>query len=367
MVSRSARIPPQPAHILTCDLQNQPRVSTRSRIPQAGTLREMNSATTNSRSGILPPGSIANKTLSRMSAAQELPSTLSKSSADTNLRQASRPKTAGPYDQKKSASTSRPTTPGSKMHGRNNSYASSTMSRVGSTTTRPTPGSYTASVGSGTRPASGLSRPNSALGLRKPQASSIQRPATSLDTHVEDGGPSVLPQKRKGTQFLSLDRVPSCPVGLPDSDSGLLLKDSLGTRTVPSEDTCHGFFASPDPPSQKCPAKSNAVAAAISSQFPQFPSPSKSLCSLPTSPTRTPRKTPRRPPPPLFLTKHSSVPAFDRKFDNHTDTEWNHESRERNMDEMFMTFMTRMTQQGQEASGWKDSVEIYKSRSAFYH
>lgn len=43
--------------------QTHARASTRSRIPQAG-LREMTSATTNSRSGILPPGSIANKATS---------------------------------------------------------------------------------------------------------------------------------------------------------------------------------------------------------------------------------------------------------------------------------------------------------------
>ncbi|KAJ5432156.1 Kinesin-like protein klpA [Penicillium daleae] len=49
------------------DDENMPRASTRSRIPQAG-LREMNSATTNARSGmsgILPPGTIANKAVSR--------------------------------------------------------------------------------------------------------------------------------------------------------------------------------------------------------------------------------------------------------------------------------------------------------------
>lgn len=43
--------------------QSHPRASTRSRLPQPG-LREMTSATTNSRSGIPPPGSIANKATS---------------------------------------------------------------------------------------------------------------------------------------------------------------------------------------------------------------------------------------------------------------------------------------------------------------
>ncbi|KAJ5369705.1 Kinesin-like protein klpA [Penicillium cataractarum] len=48
-------------------METQPRASTRSRIPQVG-LREMNPATTNARSGmsgILPPGTIANKAVSR--------------------------------------------------------------------------------------------------------------------------------------------------------------------------------------------------------------------------------------------------------------------------------------------------------------
>ncbi|EPS31684.1 hypothetical protein PDE_06641 [Penicillium oxalicum 114-2] len=49
------------------DEENMHRASTRSRIPQAG-LRELNPATANARSGmsgILPPGTIAKKALSR--------------------------------------------------------------------------------------------------------------------------------------------------------------------------------------------------------------------------------------------------------------------------------------------------------------
>ncbi|KAJ6155196.1 hypothetical protein N7470_005762 [Penicillium chermesinum] len=316
MVNKLARIPGSLAHILTCYRQNQPRVQNRSRIPQ-GTLREMNSATANSRSGLLPPGFIANKSLSRMAFSAIAPPRLVTSKVSANPSEATRPTTAGPYDQKKSASVTRSTTPAPKAHARNNSHAASTMSRIGSTTARPTPGSYTASVGHGARPASALAHSNSSLGLRKPLGSSVQRPATSLDTHAEDGAGSVLPQKRKG-------------VNHPDQDS---LKALLDPSNLP-----------PKPPEA----------------FQNHATPSKSY-SVPMPPVRTPRS-PKRPPPPLFLTKDSSTPSSNQIFQNNVDTEWNHESRERNMDEMFMTFMTRMTQQGQEASGWKDSVEIYKSR-----
>lgn len=35
------------------------------------------------------------------------------------------------------------------------------------------------------------------------------------------------------------------------------------------------------------------------------------------------------------------------------------------MEEMFAAFMTQMNQQGQQSSGLKETVEVYKSRSEF--
>ncbi|KAJ5668676.1 hypothetical protein N7462_009746 [Penicillium macrosclerotiorum] len=158
----------------------QPRASTRSRIPQAG-LREMNSATTNSRSGmsgIPPPGSIANKVTSSPT----------------------RPKTANPVETKRPPSVARTNTGTTKTHARGNSFASSTMSRPGSTTSRPTTGAFSATLGSSSRPASIVPRPHSSIGTRKLNSPSMIRPTTSLDTHAEDAAASVL-GKRKGSEW----------------------------------------------------------------------------------------------------------------------------------------------------------------------
>lgn len=243
------------------------------------------------------------------------------------------------------------------MHGRNNSYASSTMSRAGSISSRP-PGSHTASVG--TR--SGLSRPNSALGLRKAHPS-IQRPATSLDTYAEDSAGTVLPQKRKGMQSSFLSFPSSCPIGPWDSDAFGLLYDGWRKVSLVASETAPEELNGLDQSSQLVLVDSND--SEPSKLSPLFKIPSKPCSTQSVSPARTPKRTPKRPPPPQFLTKNSSVTCFDHTFDHNTDTEWNHEIRERSMDDMFRTFMDRMTQQGQDASGWKDSVEIYKSRSTF--
>ncbi|OQD70199.1 hypothetical protein PENDEC_c025G00521 [Penicillium decumbens] len=154
----------------------QSRASTRSRIPHPG-LREMNPATTNSRSGIPPPGSIANK----------------------GSVSPTRSKPANDPEPNKSASVSRPIAGAPKAHTRGNSFASSTMSRIGSTASRSTNGTFSNTMGYSGRPASAMSRPNSALGARKLNGASIPRPATSLDTHAEDGA-SVL-GKRKGAEW----------------------------------------------------------------------------------------------------------------------------------------------------------------------
>ncbi|KAJ5589730.1 hypothetical protein N7450_003702 [Penicillium hetheringtonii] len=155
------------------------RASTRSRLPQPG-LREMTSATTNSRSGILPPGSIANKATSVSP---------------------TRPKAPNPTDIKRSGSTMRHTTSTTKPHTRGNSYASSTMSRPGPTSTRPGAGGFSSTVGAGSiRPTSAMSRPASSIGTRKLHGSSISRPATSMDTRMDDAAGSIL-GKRKDTQW----------------------------------------------------------------------------------------------------------------------------------------------------------------------
>lgn len=85
--------------------------------------------------------------------------------------------------------------------------------------------------------------------------------------------------------------------------------------------------------------------------------------ATPTKSCRTPAVSPSRsqkkPPVPLFLSKYSSVTSFD----HNPGAEWDQERREKNMEEMFAAFMTQMNQQGQQSSGLKETVEVYKSRS----
>ncbi|KAJ5280709.1 hypothetical protein N7478_006081 [Penicillium angulare] len=154
----------------------QTRPATRSRIPQVGGLREMNSASANSRSGIMPPGTIVNKTVSP-----------------------TRPRTFTSPEPKKPASVSRPGPVASRQHARGNSFASSTISRSGSTASRPATNNFSATMGHNSRATSAMPRPQTSLGTRR-LGNSIQRPATSLDTHIEDGAGSVL-GKRKDTEW----------------------------------------------------------------------------------------------------------------------------------------------------------------------
>ncbi|KAJ5108156.1 Kinesin-like protein klpA [Penicillium angulare] len=295
----------------------QTRPATRSRIPQVGGLREMNSASANSRSGIMPPGTIVNKTVSP-----------------------TRPRTFTSPEPKKSASVSRPGSAASRQHTRGNSFASSTISRSGSTASRPATNNFSATMGHNSRATSAMPRPQTSLGTRR-LGNSIQRPATSLDTHIEDGAGSIL-GKRKGEQHpRSLSIFLS---GLPGSSQNnsrigdAQWSQSQGVAPV-------GIGLSTASPVQRVqPSKVPIL------------TPSKP-CEIAHSP-RT--RSPKRPPIPLFLTKNSHVTSFD----HNTDTEWNQDNREKQMDEMFNKIMARVNEQGHEATGLKDTVEIYKSRIA---
>ena len=62
---------------------------------------------------------------------------------------------------------------------------------------------------------------------------------------------------------------------------------------------------------------------------------------------------------PLFLTKDSSITSFD----DNIGTEWDHEIKEKTMDEFYAEFITRMNQHGQNSFGMKETLEMYKTRS----
>ncbi|KAJ5316499.1 hypothetical protein N7508_001007 [Penicillium antarcticum] len=339
------------------DGENMPqtRASTRTRIPQG--LREASSATTNSRSGIMPPGSIASKAMS-MSRMQYTEAMLQQ---ELTTYEATRPKTANPETKRPGSVTRQPTT---KAHSRGNSYASSTMSRSTTPASRAANGPFSSTVGPGSRPPSAMSRPNTSFNGRRPVGASIPRAASALDTHMEDTSPSVL-GKRKGMRIFSFS-----PSRIP--------RYSLGPVTPGLEDTCDEFgeLAEPSLPNEPySPNLGHAMTIPVMLSIPSCNGPSAlpnplgpvqavappECFNLPARPFRTPSASSMRSPPRpqlSFLSKVSSTKSFDHA----TGPEWDQDSRERNMEELMQTFMSHMNQQGQASSGLKETVEVYKTR-----
>ncbi|KAB8069774.1 kinesin motor domain protein [Aspergillus leporis] len=160
----------------------QSRAPARTRIPAAG-LKEMSSAHTNSRSGILPPGSIASKT--------------------TSFAQPTRPRSTT-----HGAETSRTGTTITNTSGKPHSRAN--LTRSASTTTRTTKGPST--IGANARPHSALSRPQTSLaGARRPNGHTIARPATSLDTHHEEDSSIPITQAPSSSKHASSKAGPPLP------------------------------------------------------------------------------------------------------------------------------------------------------------
>ncbi|KAJ5826426.1 kinesin-like protein klpA [Penicillium riverlandense] len=319
------------------------RASARTRIPQAG-LREMTSATTNSRSGILPPGSIASK---------------------ASVSPATRPKTANPTETKRSGSVTRPTNGPPKMHNRGNSFASSTMSRPGSTTARPTNASFSATVGYGARPPSAVSRPHSSLGAtRKHAITSSSRPATSLATHGEETG-SVL-GKRKGMQYFPLfpTRTPYCPSETQEARSRRDYDGHSVTSSVDEAGTlCSDFSRLTTYGAVVDSARSPSPSRPKDCHKPPMPMSRVPVLETPVrprhnAPSSSPMRSIRTPQPPSFLRKDSSIQTFDHA----TGAEWDQESRENNMEDLFLKMMTQLNKTGQESFGLKETVDLYKTR-----
>lgn len=338
--------------------QMQTRASTRMRMPQAG-LREATSAMTNSRSGIMAPGTIANKALSmsRMEPSHPV------AQEELTPPEATRTKAANP-ETRRVGSVARQPPPTTKTHSRGSSYASSTMTRSAAPASRTGP--FSSTVGPGTRPASAMSRPQSFNG-RRPVGASIPRAASALDTHMEDTSPSVL-GKRKGMPQISLipTRVASCPDGqtTPGLEQAWTEPSGIRSLSISEGSACSPApsIASTVPFSPRTPvfrdycgiAKPPALRTRVSSV---------SLFATPVNCDRTPSISPRRPfkkpSVPLFLTKESST----RSFDHVTGPEWDQDSREKNLDNLMKTLMDQMNQQGQASTGLKETVDLYKTRS----
>ncbi|KAJ5742455.1 uncharacterized protein N7511_011474 [Penicillium nucicola] len=308
------------------DSENMPqtRASTRTRIPQG--LREASLATTNSRSGIMPPGSIASKAMSMSP---------------------TRPKAANAETKKPGSITRQPT---AKAHTRGNSYASSTMSRSTTPASRAAHGPFSSTVGPGSRPPSTISRPQTSLNSRRPVGASIPRAASALDTHMEDTSPSVL-GKRKGMRNFSYS-----PSRIPRYSLGPLMPGMEGTRDEFGESAQKSLQDEAFSPTIEHATAIPVVPFTPSRYTPytillcacqNFQNP---LCFFNALTLQAPRLS--------ILSKEAPTKTFDHV----AGPEWDQDSRERNMEDLMQTFMTHMNQQGQASSGLKETVEIYKSR-----
>ncbi|KAI9926360.1 kinesin-like nuclear fusion protein [Aspergillus wentii] len=313
----------------------QSRPATRSRLQAAG-LKEMNSANTNSRSGLMQPGTIAGKS-----------SGLPQPSRSKSVTQAPETRKTG------TSTTSRSATGTTRVHTR----ANSTSTRSASTASRS--GHFSSTVGYGARPpaAGTVPRSQSSLGTRKPAGQSITRPATSLDTHDEEPAGSVL-GKRKGTHRENSGARISSQVTQPGPKGTLLKTDSrefalcnamdqlmldLPPKSVPDPELLtHTQDGPPKPPGSKIPTPSTPIRLL----------PAKSLSPTKTSPKRNPY------PLPQFLTKDSAIKSFNYS----TGAEWDQDTREKTMEEFFNAFVSRVSQAGQESFGLKETVELYKTR-----
>lgn len=277
--------------------------------------------------------------------------------------QASEAKKTGPGG----TTTSRSVKGTTKAHGRANSLATSAaMTRTGSRTVNAT--SSTAR-----QPA----RSHSSLaGSRKQPGPSIPRPATSLDAHEEEPGGSVL-GKRKGRRqphghfshvTYSLPRRSWTGVSenssrnyvrpqtsLPDmrnaslGSGGRLFSlctdtDQLSLNPPPTGPSSHQ-------PMQDGPKKHSP------SKIPTISTPVKPILDRPPSPPKHSSK--KNPPVIPYLTKDSTVKAFN----NYADAEWDQEIREQKMDGWINTIVSRFDQAGQESFALKEAVELYKTRS----
>ncbi|CAG7920202.1 unnamed protein product [Penicillium olsonii] len=329
------------------------------RMPQAG-LREASSAITNSRSGIMAPGTIANKAMSM--SRMDLPHPMAQQ--ELTPPEATRPK-ATTTETRRQGSVARQPAPTSKTHSRGNSYASSTMTR--STTAASRTGHFSSTVGPGTRPTSNMSRPQTSSNARRPVGASIPRAASALDTHMEDTSPSVL-GKRKGMPPISLTpaRIPSCPIGYTTpglehySDTSaqfamLSISEPAGYPQDPQNPRTFVLMPIVPPSGDDCnqAAPKLPVLREFASSSSLFATP-----EIPRTPSSSPQRLCKKSSHPVFLTKHSSF----RSFDHVTGPEWDQDTREKNLDNMMKTFMEQMNKQGQTSSGLKDAVDVYKSR-----
>lgn len=329
----------------------------KSRIPQAG-LVEMNSAKTNSRSGLKAPG-FATSGIK----ASTIPSTFhghfyAHNLSLTDIAEAAAVTNTNPQP---SSSTSRIPNGATRTHGRTNSFSSSVSSRT-MQSRATTSSSFSQTVGNGSRTAG--SRPQTSMAQRKYGASSIARPQTSLDTHEEEASPNSVLGKRKGMQNPSrslqvtpgsCDKHMNCTMSWTPSPSSSRTPDGLPTRRRdPSLTTLLSKLSLSEPMEppngqekriRKVPSRSTIT------KTPLRQSKSSSLISHPPSRYKL-KPSPQKAPPALvpYLTKCSHSKA------------WDHDTRMQDFEDMASVFFNKMNQAGQNSDVMKDAVNLYKSR-----
>lgn len=189
-----------------------------------------------------------------------------------------------------------------------------------------------------------------------------------MDTRMDDVAGSVL-GKRKGMQFSSFSRrVVSFPNGPPRGLDSWISDEAPSTadRQVASLSTklSEIYLAEsgvpdvvPCPPPKQTPVDYKPFTPMRSGTMSHVP------IVTPPKTQRTPsvprQRSPHKHPTPLFLTKNYSV----QRFNSCLDTQWDHDLREKEMDDIFDRLMSRMNQQGQNSAGLKESVDFYKTRS----
>ncbi|KAL7654126.1 kinesin-like nuclear fusion protein, variant 3 [Aspergillus niger] len=183
------------------DHMMQSRSSARSRIPTG--LREMNPASTNARSGLLQPGTIAGAVTSKSTSLSRMCQELWKRSSEQKLTvtEPSRPRSttqAPEVGRAGAGAASSRVNSTTRVHTRANSHSSSTLTRSATTSTRS---KGTISGVPHARPHTSMSRSHSVASSRRPNGHGIPRPATSLDTHDEEDSAATVLGKRKGAEW----------------------------------------------------------------------------------------------------------------------------------------------------------------------
>ncbi|RAL13866.1 putative kinesin family protein (KlpA) [Aspergillus homomorphus CBS 101889] len=159
----------------------QSKTSSRTRIPTVG-LKEMNPASTNARSGLVQPGTIAGAVISK----------------NSGLPQPGRPRST--TQSGAATSTSRTASSTTKTHGRANTYSSNTLGRSASTVSR-TKSTISSTTGPTTRPHTSMSRSHTVTNSRRPMANAIPRAATAMGSREQEDSEGTILGKRKGGEW----------------------------------------------------------------------------------------------------------------------------------------------------------------------